>query len=752
MSRISLRWRVPLLVSGAFVLAGLTGTFVVMRAVESHTNEHRQAQLEVHVEQSIQTMDERLIAAADEIRRLQGLFAVMDPTRSDFHTYVSFGQDVEGLQALEYTRLVQISQQDDFVQSVRQDRSLVDSGYPDFTIEPSSEHPDMFVVDYVEPMEGNESAFGFDLGSNPSRRAAVERSRDTGEMIASDLIQLVQDTKTRSGFLLLLPVYEGGKTPSSLEERRRRFQGIVNGVFVVEHLISGIAGVGSTIDLFIYDSGHGDEPSMSWPLLFSSKGPPAVLSPGYPAETSPSVELEVTVGDRVWTIIGVEGPNSLASTAVGSLPTFVSVIGVVLTAAFAVTAFTLMDSRERANEAARLATIDLRSQAEDLTAARDEALQADRLKTAFLANVSHELRTPLNGVIGLSSVLDQETFGTLNDQQHDYVKRISTSGDHLLSLIDDLLDLARIEAGKEELLMTPIDLGHLVTESIDLVRTDAGVDGVALSGVYPDDGVVVMADRRRLKQVLLNLLSNAIKFTPSGGSVRVEVRSTGSEAEIVVSDTGVGIPNDELEKIFEPFHQVDSSMARARDGSGLGLTLSARLIDLHGGDIIVNSEMDKGSQFIVTWPLAKEGVANSKPRIRSDLVADSADFAGTRVLVAEDNPNNMILMVDLLTAVGCTVIEATDGREALDMAQLERPDLMLLDVQLPVMDGIAVVTAIRSIADLESLPILAVTAQAKTEDEQRILAAGCDAYLAKPFTQEQFLTAVTSLATKTIRI
>lgn len=744
------RWLAPLLVSGAFLLTGLVTTAFATNVAGSDVRAHRQTELETHVEQAVQTIDERLNAAAEEIRGLQGLFAVTDPTRSEFHAYVSFVHDVDGLQALEYTRLVQTSQRDDFVQSVRQDHTLVDSGYPDFTIGPSTKYPDMFVVDYVEPMEGNETAFGFDLGSNPARRAAVEQSRDTGEMVASERIQLVQDAEFRSGFLLMLPIYEGGQIPSSVEEKRRRFLGVVNGVFVVQHLIGGIAGVGSTIDLTIYDSGHGDEPSTSWPMLFSSEEAQAVRSPRIPTEASPSVELEVTVGDRVWTILGVEGPDSLGSTAFGSLPTFVAVIGVALSAAFAITAFTMMGSRERANEAARLATIDLEKKAESLRAARDEALEADRLKTTFLANMSHELRTPLNGVIGLSSVLDNETFGTLNDKQHDYVRRISNSGDHLLSLIDDLLDLARIEAGKEELLMTAVDLGQVITESIDLVRADADVEEIAISGAYPDEGVVVMADRRRLKQVLLNLLSNAIKFTPSGGSVRVEVRTSESKAEIVVSDTGIGIPKDGLEKIFEPFHQVDSTLARAKDGSGLGLTLSARLIDLHGGEVTVHSEMGIGSRFTVMWPLATEAsVVTSPKRMLSNL---PADFAGSRVLVAEDNLINRNLIADLLTAAGCTVIEAMDGREALNMARLQRPDLMLLDIQLPVMDGIAVARAIRSDPDLESLPILAVTAQAMTEDVQRILDAGCDAYLAKPFTQQQFMTALASVAAKLARV
>lgn len=717
-----------------------------MRVAADDGQERQRKELEARFQHSVQAIEGRLVGATAAISGLQGLFAVTEPSRSDFQTYFSFVQDIEGIKALEYTRVVPASERDSFIKAVREDRSLIENGYPDFTIATPTSYEDMFVVDYVEPMAGNETAFGFDLGSNPAQRAAIEKARDTGEIVASEGIQLVQDAESRYGFLLMLPVYDGGGTPPRIEERRDQFLGVVNGVFIVENLLDGIAGAGSTIDLTIYDSGSGDGPPAAWPVLYSTGQPQAVPTPQNSDVTLSAVELEVTVGDRMWTIIGVEGPETLISSGTASLPMVFGVVGMLITIAAAVTAFAIMDSRGRANEAARLATIDLQKQAESLRAARDEALKADRLKTAFLANMSHELRTPLNGVIGLSSVLDNETFGVLNDKQHDYVRRISNSGDLLLSLINDLLDLARIEAGKEELIVLAVDLGQVVTESIDLVQADADIEGVTISGVYPKEGVVVMADRRRLKQVLLNLLSNAVKFTHSGGSVRVEVTASESQAEIVVSDTGIGIPDHELEKVFEPFHQVDSTMARAKDGSGLGLTLSARLIHMHGGDVTVQSEMGAGSQFTVAWPLAKETlVTTSPPPARPGL---PPGLAGTRVLVAEDNPINRDLMIDILTAVGCTVIEATDGRQALNMAQLERPDLMLLDIQLPLMDGIAVARAIRSDRNLESLPILAVSAQAMTEDIQRILDAGCDAYLAKPFTQEQFLAAVASLAAR----
>ncbi|MCZ6738205.1 MAG: CHASE domain-containing protein [Actinobacteria bacterium] len=732
-----------------FVAAGIIATTLLASLFDSLASDdlriHRADQLEAQTDQSIQIIEQRLLSAEHQIRGLEGLFAAGEVDRMAFRRYVDKVDDVEGLLALEFTRMVATSERESFEHTVQADNSLVEIGYPDFVVTPDTTHDDMFVVDYVEPMEGNEAAFGFDIGTNDSRRLAVERARDSAEMVASEGINLVQDDEPRSGFLLMRPVYEGDILPTTVEQRRTSFLGIVNGVFLVDELVTDINGVGSTIAIAIRDLGHVEESAAEGDLLYTTV---TLDRQTTSSEADPLViEREVIVGDRIW---AVEITELTAITSPFGTPINVIVaVGILLTVASAVTAYTIMNSRERAAAAAYSATTDLREQAEDLRVARDKALDADSLKTAFLANMSHELRTPLNAVIGLSSVLTNQVFGALSEKQLDYLERISASGDHLLNVIEDLLDMARIEAGRDELHLEPLDLVNEINTSLDMIRNDVEQSGITLEGPR-GDGAIISADRRRFRQILLNLMSNAAKFTAEGGKIGVDLTHEGEEARIEIWDTGIGIDDEEISKIFEPFHQVSSgNNTRPRPGSGLGLALSKRLVEMHNASIHVESSKE-GSRFILRWPLSERETVTHKSR-RRKTGARGSDLAGMRVLLAEDNEANRILTRDLLQVAGCNVTEATDGQTALDMARAEPPDVIVLDIQLPVVDGIEVARAIRSDDRLSDIPILAVTALAMHEDVDRIMAAGCDGYLAKPFTQDEFYAAMASLVRERLK-
>jgi signal transduction histidine kinase len=244
--------------------------------------------------------------------------------------------------------------------------------------------------------------------------------------------------------------------------------------------------------------------------------------------------------------------------------------------------------------------------AEALRIARDEAEAANHAKSDFLANMSHELRTPMNAVIGFSEVLADERFGPLNEQQMRGVGHILSSGRHLCALINDTLDLSRVEAGRMELDPTDVRLPQLIEDSLDFVREKASRHGLSLATDIEGHarGLVFSADERRLKQVLLNLLWNAIKFTPDGGRVEVTARAIGGELHVSVSDDGIGVPEEDQERVFEEFEQLDSSYAKRQPGTGLGLALSRRIVELHGGRIWVESEGEgKGSTFSFTIPL-----------------------------------------------------------------------------------------------------------------------------------------------------
>ena len=232
-----------------------------------------------------------------------------------------------------------------------------------------------------------------------------------------------------------------------------------------------------------------------------------------------------------------------------------------------------------------------------------ELAQANQHKSEFLANMSHELRTPLNAVIGFSEVLGEEMFGELNEKQKEYVEDIHASGRHLLSLINDILDLSKIEAGRMELDLTTFDIQQALANAMTLVSERAGRRGIAMESEIDESLGEMTGDERKVKQILLNLLSNAVKFTPEGGRVTLTARSVDSVLEIAVRDTGVGISAEDQGHIFEEFRQVGTDYARKVEGTGLGLTLTRRFVELHGGEIVVESEPGVGSEFRITLPL-----------------------------------------------------------------------------------------------------------------------------------------------------
>ena len=236
---------------------------------------------------------------------------------------------------------------------------------------------------------------------------------------------------------------------------------------------------------------------------------------------------------------------------------------------------------------------------------------ASRHKTEFMANMSHELRTPLNAIIGFSDVLEQRMYGTLNDQQSDYVRDIAGSGRHLLDLVNEILDLSKVEAGRMELEPSEFALADTIHGTLAFVRERAASHRVALNADVPTELGTVVADERKVRQVLLNLLSNAVKFTPDGGTIRVRAQRRDSEVQVAVQDTGIGIAPEDQAKVFDEFQQVGKASDRSREGTGLGLTLAKRFIELHGGRIWIESAVGKGTTFTFAIPIATSEAARA---------------------------------------------------------------------------------------------------------------------------------------------
>jgi len=376
----------------------------------------------------------------------------------------------------------------------------------------------------------------------------------------------------------------------------------------------------------------------------------------------------------------------------------------------------------------------------ELSAANAALARAVRLKDEFLANMSHELRTPLHAVLGQAEVLAEEIYGSLTTEQHKSVQMIEQSGRHLLSVINDILDLAKIEAGKIELDIQPIALATCCQTSLQFIKQIAQKKNIKISFSMDHTVEMIYADGRRLKQILVNLLSNAVKFTPENGAIGLEVQADPEQEVVALSvwDTGIGISPQKMDRLFQPFVQVDSGLARKHEGTGLGLYLVHRLIDMHGGNVSLESSEGQGSRFTIMLPWCtylpdanlKEGEV---PIPAPPAVPPLPRPQPVTILVAEDNESSITLLLDYFSSVGYRVTIARNGIEAIERAREKRPDIILMDIQMPEMDGLEATRHIRGDTTLATVPIIALTALTMPGDQERCLEAGINAYVSKPF-------------------
>ena len=381
--------------------------------------------------------------------------------------------------------------------------------------------------------------------------------------------------------------------------------------------------------------------------------------------------------------------------------------------------------------------ITLRKRVEQaLVTARLEAESANRAKSEFLSHMSHELRTPLNAVLGFAQLLEADHEAPLTVQQKEYMRHILSSGWHLLDLISEVLDLTRIEAGNIRINTGPVDLRRLAEESMNAVREEARDRNITVSSDI-DLPSLLQLDRTRTRQVLLNLLSNAVKYNREGGRVDIKIRGNAEQCTIVVRDTGIGIPADRMQELFEPFNRLGHEGSNVL-GTGIGLVITQRIVEMMNGRLTVDSEPGIGSTFTVRISCGAAGLAEPEPEaIAPDTVPAPAGITRPDqpplILYVEDNDSNRLLARAVLeNRLGCRLLDAGDGLAGIGIAETQRPDLILMDLHLPRMDGFQALRQLRANSVTAGIPVVAVSADAAAETQRRAVDAGFDGYLNKP--------------------
>ena len=424
-----------------------------------------------------------------------------------------------------------------------------------------------------------------------------------------------------------------------------------------------------------------------------------------------------------------------------------------------------IEERKRAETALQKARDELEIRVKERTAelsrVNAELARAAKLKDEFLANMSHELRTPLNVILGMSEALQEEVYGPLNDRQLKSLRTVEESGRHLLMLINDVLDLSKIGAGKFDLEIGPVFVESACQAALRMVKQIAQKKHIKVAGLFDNAVTTIHADERRLKQILVNLLDNAVKFTPERGKIGLDVEGDVDQQVVhfTVWDTGIGIAQEDMERLFQPFVQLDASLTRRYEGTGLGLSLVYRMVEMHGGSVTVESDVGNGSRFTFSLPWKEvrslEELAGRRETRGISLSSSSHSPSPQaspvpKVLIAEDNEATITTLSEYFTAKNYQITIARNGWEAFAQTRENQPDIIIMDIQMPEMNGIEAIRHIRSDKDGKHIPIIALTALAMPGDREKCLAAGANEYFSKPVSLRGLTDIINSLLTQKV--
>jgi signal transduction histidine kinase len=618
------------LVSPRSVLAGsLLVTAVATWAALATARGRIQARFDSSVQSTHDRIESRLETYVALLKATAAFVgADEDVTRSEFRSYAErlrMRERYPGIQGIGLTWRA------DAAELPALEARLRSEGDTGFRVWPDTQRSEYHAIVHLEPLDRrNMAAIGYDMYTEPVRREAMARARDSGRAVASGRVQLVQeiDERKQNGFLIYVPAYRGGRVPDDVESRRASLVGFVYAPFRADDLFHGIFGRerAPRVAFRIYDGEETDSGS----LLYDSRV--SADQPELPPKSSllgPERTARIENAGRVWTLQFIATP-ALTAYAGGGLVPLVALAGILVTVALTTLARVQVRDRRKLERGA----LELEALAMELRKGNDELAAANRAKSEFLAMMSHEIRTPINAVIGYTQLLDVGVAGPITSGQREQLARIMASGKHLLALIDDILDLSRIDAGRLRVAQSHGVAGETADAALALVRPQALAKRISVSEECEGYREAVYAgDDRRVQQILINLLANAVKFTPPGGrvvlgchvtqTVPFETDRRGSWTSFDIVDTGVGIRKEVQQQIFRPFVQGDTGYSRPHGGTGLGLSISQRLARLMGGEITLESEDGAGSRFTLWLPM--DGEARSTAYEDSLDVPDGGD-------------------------------------------------------------------------------------------------------------------------------
>lgn len=705
------RHRLQVIVPSLLIYLVISICFYAAASVKKEKDNQKQAAKVAEIQSEI---NHKIDEISGHLTLLATFFASSDDVSyEEFKRFSSqqldYGREII---AFEWVPTVPFAEVDQFQQKMQQHNAaakFIKEKSPQMYWQKVTKRDVYFPIHYVNPLAGNEDIIGFDLASSEQRRKALMMSKALNELILSEPIKLMQKVPDKKAVLFFVPVFGDLDT---LDD----FRGVVVGAVSVARLIASL------------QFEHHSEVSANFYDVTDENNKQAIfITPRQGLELLE--EYQLLIGKRIWQIELLE-PKGPTSWLVYWLAQIVGMLFVWLLITFLIS---VTGTNIQVREQVALQTRTLREE-------KRKADEASQIKSQFLANMSHEVRTPINGIKGLHYLaLQQQDW----QQARRYIEQADGALSVLLRVLNDVLDFSKMEAGKLELMQEPVAINQLTDELINLVQFDVGVKSLELKlELDKSADLTLNTDPIRLKQILLNLLNNAIKFTASG-SITVKVWQQDSSTIFSVTDTGIGISPSAQKQLFQPFSQADSSTSRQFGGTGLGLSICKKLVELMGGSISLQSAQGQGSTFSFTLP-------NHSPLPKAQHLAPSIDevdvsklyFSNIKILLVEDNPLNQHVASAILKTKQCHADIANDGFEAIEKVSAGQYDLVLMDIQMPNMDGLQATKVIRNELCISELPIIALSANAHDDDIKKALNVGMDGYLTKPIDADKLFKTI----------